>query len=107
MKPDALRGHLELLLLAVVAQGPLHGYAVIQELRRRSSGRFELAEGTVYPALQRLERSGLVASSWSTDSGRKRRVYKLTKKGSRELEEQTSDWSMFSQSIAAVLGQTT
>lgn len=107
MGTNAVRGHLELLLLAIVAGGPLHGYAVIQELRRRSSGRFELAEGTVYPALQRLERSGLVASSWSTGNGRRRRIYTLTKKGSRALEEQRSDWAMFSQSIASVLGQTT
>lgn len=107
MRADALRGHLELLLLAILAAGPMHGYAVIQELRRRSSGRFELAEGTVYPALQRLERSGLVASSWSAESGRRRRIYTLTKRGSRALVERRSEWAAFSQGVAAVLGQAT
>ena len=107
MRIDPVRGHLELLLLAILATGSLHGYAIIQELRRRSSGHFELAEGTVYPALQRLERNGLVSSAWSEASGRKRRIYQLTKKGRRALEQERSAWAVFSQRMSAVLGEST
>ena len=84
MEAEQLKGHLDALLLAVVAPEPLHGYAVIEALRARSDGKLALPEGTVYPALHRLERAGLLSSAWS-DSGRKRRVYSLTRAGEREL----------------------
>jgi DNA-binding PadR family transcriptional regulator len=73
MKAEALKGHLDALLLAVIAAGPAHGYAIIEELKRRSEGAVALGEGTVYPALHRLEKAGLVRSQWSTDAPRKRR----------------------------------
>ena len=63
MKPDLLKGHLDLLLLAVLAEAPAHGYLVIDRLRQASGGTFDLPEGTVYPALHRLERAGLLDSS--------------------------------------------
>ncbi len=78
---EALKGHLDLLLLAVLEKGPAHGYAVIESLRSHSGGTFDLPEGTVYPALHRLEKDGLLSSHWSQDSGRRRRVYQLTPKG--------------------------
>ena len=67
MRAEILKGHLDLLLLAAVRARPAHGYAVIDELRRRSGGTFDLPEGTVYPALHRLERGGLLASHWSDE----------------------------------------
>jgi PadR family transcriptional regulator PadR len=100
---ETLKGHLDSLILAVVAAGPAHGYAIIEELKRRSGGTFTLPEGTVYPALHRLERAGLLESVWSASTGRKRRVYKLTRQGRRQLEARKSEWRDFARAIDAVL----
>ena len=104
MRPDQLKGHLDPLLLAVLENGPGHGYALIEALRDRSGGVFDLGESTIYPALHRLERAGLVKSQPVTVSGRPRRVYRLTRSGSRTLAEQRGDWQAFSTAVAAVLG---
>jgi PadR family transcriptional regulator PadR len=69
MQGEALKGHLALLLLGVVRDSPAHGYAIIEELRRSSGGALDLPEGTVYPALHRLEKAGLLASRWSEEGG--------------------------------------
>ena len=83
-----LKGHLDMIVLAALSSGPAHGYAIIQEIHRRSAGAFELPEGTIYPALHRLEQAGLLSSHWTTaESGRKRRVYSLTKRGTRALSD--------------------
>ncbi len=103
MKPEALKGHLDSMILAVVAGEPLHGYAIIEELKRRSGGELSLPEGTVYPALHRLEDGGLLASSWSQDAPRRRRVYRLTRKGRRELGARRTEWRQFVQAVEAVL----
>ena len=103
MKAEALKGHLDGLILAVIAAGPAHGYAVIDALKRRSGGVFDLPEGTVYPALHRLEAEGLLASAWETASGRRRRVYKLTRRGQLALGERRGDWQLFSQAVDGVL----
>ena len=100
---EELKGHLDGLILAVVAAAPAHGYAIIEELKRRSRGAFALPEGTVYPALHRLERAGLLESGWSDRSGRKRRVYKLTRRGRGQLEARKSEWREFARAIDAVL----
>jgi PadR family transcriptional regulator len=100
---EALKGHLDSLILAVVAAGPAHGYAIIEELKRRSRGTFTLPEGTVYPALHRLERAGLLESGWSATTGRKRRVYRLTRRGRRRLEARKDEWRDFARAIDAVL----
>lgn len=100
---ETLKGHLDSLILAVVAAEPAHGYAIIEELKRRSRGAFELPEGTVYPALHRLERAGLLESSWSAASGRKRRVYRLTRRGRRQLEARRSQWRDFARAVNSVL----
>jgi DNA-binding PadR family transcriptional regulator len=102
MNPETLKGHLDALILAVLASGPMHGYAVIEELKRRSGGSLALPEGTVYPALHRLEAGGLLASSWS-DGGRRRRVYRLTARGRRELGEKRGEWRAFVKTVEAVL----
>src|SRR5437773_3074914 len=89
MEGEMLKGHLDMIVLAALSAGPAHGYAVIEEIKRRSGQAFDLPEGTVYPALHRLEDAGLLASRWETaESGRRRRVYTLTKRGSRALTDQ-------------------
>jgi PadR family transcriptional regulator PadR len=103
MSGEALKGHLDLLLLACVERDALHGYALIQELRRRSNGNFDLPEGTVYPALHRLERLGYLKSRWALVRGRRRRVYSLTRDGRGALERETSAWRQFSDSVNVVI----
>jgi DNA-binding PadR family transcriptional regulator len=88
----------------VLAAGPGHGYAIISALRDRSEGTFDLPEGTVYPALHRLERSGLLASSWADADGRRRRVYALTSEGEAALAAERTEWKRYAGGIAAVLG---
>ncbi|MDH3300241.1 MAG: helix-turn-helix transcriptional regulator, partial [Acidimicrobiia bacterium] len=96
MKDQALKGHLDLLLLAVLADGPAHGYAVLARLRDRSDGVFDLPEGTIYPALHRLEKAGLLTSSWSTETGRRRRTYSISAKGRRAMRDRRQGWDEFS-----------
>ena len=103
MKGDALKGHLDLLILAVLADGPLHGYAVIERLRDRSDDAFDLPEGTVYPVLHRLERAGLLASEWHQVGGRRRRTYRLTQPGTSELARERAAWTEFSAAVSRVL----
>ena len=98
-----LRGHLDLLLLATLARtGPSHGYALITALRDNSSGTFDLPEGTVYPALHRLERDGSVVSRWSDDSARRRRVYELTAAGRAALVSREREWHVFARAVTQV-----
>jgi DNA-binding PadR family transcriptional regulator len=103
MRAEALKGHLDGLILAVVAAGPAHGYTIIAELKRRSGGTFALPEGTVYPALHRLERAGLLASAWADGGGRRRRVYRISAAGRRRLAERKRDWRRFSTAVEALL----
>lgn len=96
-------GHVVLLLLSTLRREPAHGYRIVELLNEEGDGAFDLAEGTVYPALYRLERKGLVRSTWQQVSGRRRRVYRLTRRGQRELEEQTAAWRTFARAVEAVL----
>ena len=101
-----LKGHLDMIVLAALAAGPAHGYAVIDAIRRRSGDAFDLPEGTVYPVLHRLENAGYLASRWTTaESGRKRRVYSLTKRGERALSSQRATWDQFSVAVGGLLGR--
>lgn len=106
MRAELLKGHLDGLLLAVIAAGPAHGYAIIERLRERSGGTFALPEGTVYPALHRLERAGLLRSAWSRDAPRRRRVYQLTARGRRALRSERDDWQTFTRAVEAVWSAT-
>jgi PadR family transcriptional regulator, regulatory protein PadR len=103
MRAEVLKGHVDLLLLAVLADEPTYGYRIVELLRERSAGVLDLAEGTVYPALYRLERQGVVTSSWSTVEGRRRRVYRLTRAGVKELAERRRAWTDFAGAVRAVL----
>ena len=106
MPADRLRGHLDRLLLAVLAEAPGHGYELSRRLTARSGGEFDVNEGSLYPALHRLERGRLVESTWSTDDGRRRRVYRLTPSGRRASEDSQREWRAFSTAVDMVLGGT-
>ena len=103
MQQEVAKGQVELLLLAVLGDDPAHGYGVVERLRDRSAGAFDLAEGTVYPALYRLERGGLVTSNWQSVGGRRRRVYRLTRRGRGALERRRSEWRELTRAMEAVL----
>ena len=103
MKGEILKGHLDLLLLAVLQDRPAHGYAIVEELRSRSGGSFDLPEGTIYPALHRLEAASLVESHWQPYAGRRRRVYALTAAGRAALVEQREIWDRFVAGVNSVL----
>ena len=104
MDRERLKGNLDLLLLSVLSSGHAHGYAIISALRERSGGAFDLPEGTIYPALHRLEDSGLLASAWERGDGRRRRVYALTDPGAAALAAQQTEWRNFAGGVHAVLG---
>jgi PadR family transcriptional regulator len=97
------QGNVDGLILAVLADAPRHGYAVVEELRRRSDGVLDFPEGTIYPALYKLEADGAVASSWTVVDGRRRRMYRLTADGRRRLEQTRVEWDAFSRAMKAVL----
>lgn len=98
-----VKGSLDLLLMGVLRSGPAHGYAIIAALRERSKGEFDLAEGTIYPALHRLEQGGLIVSSIATTQGRRRRIYSLTARGRKEFATQRREWQGFVANMQAVL----
>lgn len=103
MKADALRGHLDAMILAVLDSGPLHGYGIIEALAVRSGGRLELATGTVYPALRRLESAGHLESSWSEVGGRRRRTYRLSRSGRAALAAGREEWRAVASVVDGVL----
>lgn len=103
MKTDRVKGHLDLLLLGVLAEGPDHGYTVITALRARTDGALDLPEGSVYPALHRLEDAGLLTSEWQPVAGRRRRVYRLTSPGAEALAVERRDWQALTTAINSAL----
>ena len=99
-----LKGHLEMIVMAALAAGPAHGYAIIQTIHGRSAGEFELTEGTIYPVLHRLELAGQLDSHWTiAESGRKRRVYALTRQGKTALRDQQAVWRRFIDAVGGLL----
>jgi DNA-binding PadR family transcriptional regulator len=104
MASSHVKGSLELLIMGVLRHGPAHGYAIIASLRERSDGEFDLAEGTIYPALHRLEESGVIASAVDTAGGRRRRTYALTAEGRRAFTAQRSEWLGFVRGMTAIVG---
>jgi PadR family transcriptional regulator len=103
MRAETLKGHLDGMLLAALEAGPRHGYAIMEALRVGSGGQFDLPTGTVYPALRRLERAGLIQGTWSQAGGRQRRVYELTPAGRRMLAAERGTWRTFSAAVTALL----
>lgn len=108
IKGDALRGHLETMALAMLEQGPAHGFDILKRLELAGNGTLELKEGSLYPALYRLEAEGMIRSAWEpTPPGRRgprRRVYCLTRKGARELAQGREQWTHFVGTISGILG---
>jgi DNA-binding PadR family transcriptional regulator len=107
MRSEALKGHLDLLILSGLHNAPAHGYAVIQRLAAQSEGAFDLPEGTVYPALYRLERTGLLTSDETVVDGRRRRVYRLTPSGEQALGQRIGEWEQFARSVRRTLAADT
>jgi DNA-binding PadR family transcriptional regulator len=101
---QGFQGQLEGLLLAILQQGPLHGYAIASQLRDRSGGALEVPEGTLYPVLHRLEKEGLVRSHWEKVGGRRRRVYAASATSQNALRERVETWKRLSGAIDAVFG---
>jgi len=101
---DLLQGTLDMLILTVVGRGPLHGYAIAQRIGEISRALLQVPQGSLYPALHRLENKGLLAATWTeTDSGRQAKVYRLTPKGRRRLGQEVADWRRMSAAIHLIL----
>jgi len=98
-----LKGHLDALLLAVLEDGERHGYGILEALRAGSGGTFDLPTGTIYPALHRLERAGLVRSHWDVVGGRRRRTYAITAPGRQALSGERAVWVEFSTAVSTLL----
>jgi PadR family transcriptional regulator PadR len=104
-KSDLPQGTLDLLILKVIALGPVHGYAIAQRLEQVSRGVVQVPEGSLYPALHRLENRGLLAADWKeTDTGREAKFYRLTRKGSQQLKTEAADWQRLIDAITLILG---
>jgi len=105
IKSDLPQGTLDLLMLKVIALGPVHGYAIAQRLEQVSRGVVQVPEGSLYPALHRLENRGLLAADWKeTETGREAKFYRLTRKGLKQLEAETADWQRLIDAIGLILG---
>jgi PadR family transcriptional regulator, regulatory protein PadR len=104
-KSDLPQGTLDLLILKVVALGPVHGYAIAQRLEQVSRAVVQVPQGSLYPALHRLEKRGLLAADWKeTDTGREAKFYRLTRKGRAQLEMETASWGRLAEAIGLILG---
>ena len=102
--PDLLQGTLDLLILKTVALGPLHGYSIAQRIRQISKEVLQVRQGSLYPALHRLEERGLLDAEWgTTETGREAKFYKLSRKGRAQLERETASWDQMARAIYAVL----
>jgi PadR family transcriptional regulator, regulatory protein PadR len=104
MDSNSLGSAVEMLVLEVAARGPTYGYEVAQTVAERSKGYFELKEGSLYPALHRLERQKLLRSYWREADGRRRKYYELTRAGQAELQKRKSTWLSFAAGVNGVLG---
>jgi transcriptional regulator len=103
-KSELLQGTLDMLILKVVAFGPIHGYGVSQRIRQISNEVLQVQQGSLYPALHRLEKRGLLESAWrEADSGRPAKFYKLSSKGRKQLGQEESSWRRLTDAIALIL----
>jgi transcriptional regulator len=104
LKPDLLQGTLDMLILKVIAAGPLHGYAIARRIDSISKALLQVPQGSLYPALHRLENRGWLAATWAvTDSGRQAKVYRLTARGRKHLEQEVAGWNRMSAAIRLIL----
>ena len=101
---DLLQGTLEMLILKAVSLGPLHGYGVLLRIQQISKDRLEILQGSLYPALYRLEHNGLLVSEWGeSENKRKAKYYQLTAAGRKQLQEEMRNWNRMAETIAQVL----
>ena len=106
-RQDVLQGTLDMLILKVVANAPLHGYAIAQRIGDISRALLQVPQGSLYPALHRLENKGWLAATWTeTESGREAKVYRLTPAGRRRLAQEMADWERLSEAIGLILRTT-
>jgi len=104
-KSDLPQGTLDLLILKIVALGSVHGYAIAQRLQQMSRDVVQVPQGSLYPALHRLENRGFLAADWNqTDTGREAKFYRLTKKGRRQLETEAAGWQRLAEAVGLILG---
>lgn len=103
-KSDLLQGTLDMLILKIVALGPIHGYAISQRIQQISKDFFQVPQGSLYPALHRLEDRGWLAADWrESETGRDAKFYTLTRKGRRQLETELVHWERLSDAVALIL----
>ena len=101
---DLVQGTLDLLLLKIVALGPLHGWAIAQRLKQASGDVLQVSEGSLYPALHKLEAQGWLTATWQvTETGRRAKFYALSRSGRRVLDRETADWERLSSAISRVV----
>lgn len=106
MNKELLKGHLPLLILGLLEECPLHGYAICEAVKERYAGSFKLGEGTLYPLLYRLERKGHIKGKWEAGpNGRERKVYNITPSGKREIHRGQKEWKSLIQLFRDVLGE--
>jgi len=104
LRPDLPQGTLDMLILQVVALGPIHGYAIAQRVQQISRDVLQVRQGSLYPALHRLENRGLLAATWRvSETGRDAKFYRLTPKGRTHLKEETANWARLSEAIRLIL----
>ena len=102
---DLLKGTTETLILAALQDAPSHGYELVERLRQRSEGIFELGEGTLYPLLYRLEDKGLISGKWEAGNGeRRKRIYRITPRGKKQLSQRSEEWNSLVQGMTLILG---
>ena len=101
---DLLRGSTDSLLLALVGESPMYGYSLIKEIEKRTEGELRFKEGTLYPALHRLEEEGLIKGEWVSVRGMERRYYSLTERGAEVLENRRKQWQQFSNAVDRIIG---
>jgi PadR family transcriptional regulator PadR len=105
--PEVLQGTLDLLVLKTVAHEPMHGWGIAQRIQERSGQALEVGQGSLYPALMRLERRGWIAGTWGvTENNRRARYYRLTPLGARQLTRETESWRRYARAVELILGAT-
>jgi len=103
-RSEFLKGTLDMLILKIVALGPIHGYAISQRIQQISRDFFQVQQGSLYPALHRLENRGWLGAEWrATDTGREAKFYSLTKKGRKQLEAEMANWERIADAVALIL----
>jgi PadR family transcriptional regulator, regulatory protein PadR len=106
-RPDVLKGMLDMLVLQSLQFGPMHGWGITELLERRSERVFQIGQGSLYPALYRLERQGLVESAWGvTENNRKARYYSLTRTGRERLAAERANWDRLARAVSLVMRPT-